>query len=55
MLYYHEIDVGEEINIAKSINIRNVQLFTVGVLIISSNFKILYAIIAIIERCCVLI
>lgn len=55
MLYYHEIDVGEEINVAKSINIRNVQLFTVGVLIISSNFKILYAIIAITERCCVLI
>lgn len=55
MLYYHEIDIGEEINVAKSINIRNVQLFTVGVLIISSNFKILYAIIAITERCCVLI
>ena len=55
MLYYHKIDIGEESNVAKSINIKNVQFFTVGVLFISSNFKILYGIIAIIEQCCVLI
>lgn len=55
MLYYHKIDIAEESNVAKSINIKNVQFFTVGVLIISSNFKILYGIIAITERCCVLI
>ena len=43
MLYCDIIDISEGINVAKSNNSKESMIFTIGLLIMESNFKIMYA------------
>ena len=47
MLYYDNIDVGKGIDIAKTINNKECTMFTNEVLIMGSDFKILYGMVVI--------
>ena len=48
MLYYDRTDLSEEIDLANVTAAKNLLFAIIGFLIMDSNFKILYAVVAII-------
>ena len=54
MLYHDRIDLTEGIDVTKSNNRKKYGLSRLFFLIVGSNFKILYVMVAMIWRCCVL-
>ena len=51
MLYYDIIDINEGMILLKVIKGENVGFVTISFLIMESNFKIMYAMVVMIEQC----
>ena len=53
-MYYDGTDISEGIDLARSSNSENVGFAIIAFLIMDSNFKIMYAMVAMFWQCCVL-